>query len=165
MWSRPEASLNPSVGMSHWSWLDTLEGAPEAVRGGYKKRFRCFNTSPLATQSRVCVGGSATLTLRASFWKVLPPSSPGAQARPVSFGGGGELAIAFGVPKWGHTSYPPSRPPVVVWLLILASRTLARIILGTHVAGRHPPFPRPARLGGWQARPPSSSWAPSLTQY
>lgn len=32
----------------------------------------------------------------------------------------GELAIAFGVPKWGHASYPLSRPLVVVWLLILA---------------------------------------------
>lgn len=77
------------------------------------------------------------MTLRASFWKVLPPSSPGAQARPVSLGRG-ELAIAFGVPKWGRTSYPAPRPLVVVWLLILASRTLTRVILGTRVAGRHP---------------------------
>ena len=124
MWLRLEASLNPSVGVSHWFWLDSLEGAPEAVRKEYKK-FGYPNTIPPATQSGMW-GVPATLTLR----RVSGLSCLSAPLEPkpgVRVGRGGRLLL-LGCPRWGHISYPRTHPLlglwVVVWLLILESCTL-----------------------------------------
>lgn len=71
MWPRPEASSNPSVGGEPLvpagqpgAGTGLWKGAPEAVKGGYERRFRYPNTSPMGTQSGA-PGGFATLTLRA----------------------------------------------------------------------------------------------------
>lgn len=55
--------------------------------------------------------------------------------------------MLLGCSQWGHTSCTSTHPLpglwVLVWLLILASRTLACTLLGTHVTGCHllPPTP------------------------
>lgn len=72
------------------------------------KRFGCpkhkFPGYPEWDMGRACYTDFET-----GFWTALPPSSPGAQARPAS--GMGRLPIAFGVPKVGSYQLPKDTPP------------------------------------------------------
>lgn len=143
--------------------------APEAGVGGegvLQKEFRCPNTSPPPTHSWA-QGGSVCyfdfenqcLESPASQHSPLPP-----QHQTES------LTIASGVLTTGsyqlHKHTPPSRPlgagmasdPRVLHTRLHAPR---------HARGRMPPPASHLLLGlgggGWQARPPSFSRAPSLT--
>lgn len=130
---QPGEGVALPVGPLRWGWwvggyyqrsLDALTQALHPPRVGHRE------------------GLSATLTSKTSVWRVLLPSTPCcplSSRQSCSFGER-ELDYCFWS-QWGHTSGTSTHPLpglwVVVWLLILTSRTLACTLLGTHVAGCH----------------------------